>query len=185
MSDRVDRVRGAFHESGHAVISLALGVPVSLVTIVPSGEYAARVEHPQPEAGIAYAPLTRAMEARVGVMKFVLVEAGRIAEEIAFGEADLLGCALDCADAIAAVERTDNAMGTESWQLQGWATRAAETYLREHWHLVTGLALVLLDELTLTGARVGEVVGDVPRFDTTSIERGVQHWAGVMAARAR
>ena len=74
----------AYHEAGHAVVSLAKGVPVELATIKPKGQYAGFVSHGRKprELGLVYSH-RRVRRGRGYSYKFT--EHARLADVNAFG----------------------------------------------------------------------------------------------------
>ena len=74
----------AYHEAGHAVVSLAKGIPVELATIKPKGRYGGFVSHPRRprELGLVYSH-RRVRRGRGYSYKFI--EHAKLADVDAFG----------------------------------------------------------------------------------------------------
>ena len=176
--------RSAYHEAGHAVVALALGLPIKKVTIEPTETLRGSVSLDLADDDAPEESLTPAQRVKLGIVELSWALAGPLAEEIALGEADA-GSRRDYRDADQAVERTDATMGTLPWQWRHWAATRVESYLRQNWDLVERLAVALLMQRTMTGTRVLEIVGGVPPLDTAAVQKGIEYWSGVMAARAK
>ena len=178
--------RTAYHEAGHALIALALQLPIATVTIDPSGDVLGSVILAKPVNDTG-APLDRSLtpedRATVGVWDVAWSIAGLLAEQLAFGSEEGAGCAGDLRKVAIAVERTDDAAGTHEWQWRRQTEECVERYLRTNWGAVTTLALALLAKRTMSGAEVRATVGDVPALDLRNAEGAVRYWSQRMAAR--
>ena len=176
--------RTAYHEAGHVVVAMALGLPVERVTIRPTETLRGSVRLDLPDYDAPGPILTPEQRVTIGIAELAFSLGGPIAEAIAFGAEDT-GSWRDHAEADAAVDRTCDVAGVLSRQWRSWASARVESYLRQNWPLVERLVVALLMKPTLSGARVREITGPVPRLDLTATLNGIKHWSGVMAARVR
>ena len=74
--------RVAVHESGHVLACILMRVPLVSATVEPSGEYAGLVQHHGPRVSAGAAGAADA------VRWAAVLSAGRVAEEMVFGDAD-------------------------------------------------------------------------------------------------
>jgi hypothetical protein len=170
----------AAHEAGHIVLMLALGFPVSSVTIVPVtraggvvtlGQVAPGI--PAPPAGPVQ-PLTDAEAAMVLLAAAVIDVAGGVADELA--NFTPMGCGSDEESVDSIGDVVWERLGVQVGQWRHLVRAAAERYLRENWSAVQRVAAALLSERTLSGARVSALVGALPSPDLRNVAGALEHW---------
>ncbi|MEK7823984.1 MAG: hypothetical protein AAB290_02940 [Candidatus Eisenbacteria bacterium] len=180
-------MRVAIHESGHCAGALAMGERVALVTIVPS---AGMLGHVLPAAlppGVRVAgpavELTALERGRCVAGAAFVSACGEAAEQMIFGDA-LLGhgdrhdVADDAADVLDLLKIEPGV----------WARalhEAAERFVHDAHEQIEVLAVGLVRERTVTGARALEIVGGRPPAPDLRAVHGAIEFFAARRARAR
>lgn len=133
-----DTIDSAYHESGHAVIALALGIPVSSVTI--TSERAAIGRATGNTQLDAVTLMTRPWSRRTGRIQRL---AGFVADEVHIERTPELGESLQRSSADHIIEVCDE-VGVEAMRKLLAETRSL---VAEHWGSIEQLAGALLDSL--------------------------------------
>ena len=146
----------AYHEAGHAVVALSLGVRAHKATIVPDADSDGWVHHASP-LGRLQADIETSDRVRMRIEKRILIAlAGDAAERKAYkrrrfgGHIDL-SQAFDAASHICGSDRQTDAY------LQ-YLSIVAEDLIDLHWEAVERVAKALLARQTLSEAQIREAV---------------------------
>jgi hypothetical protein len=147
----------ANHEAAHAVIGIALGLPVRLATIEPAADRtsAGRVEIRGAAATDKPPVLPPHLQVRISLAQIAWACAGDLA--------DGAGSAGDEEIIEQEAQAIEEATGIRPPLLPIYS--ATSGYLKDHWETVQRLALVLLEERTISGERAREVVGELPALN--------------------
>ena len=150
----------AYHEAGHAVAAIAQGVAVRSITIVPDKQegYAGRVQHEdltrQVNLEADNSPLTR-----LRIEKQIIVFlAGAAAQRKydrrswrSFHSSSDYENAANLADAVSSSPAASEAF-------LRWLAIASDDLIAAHWQEVEEIAKALVEEKTLSGTRVRELI---------------------------
>ena len=167
------RLRGTcFHEAGHAVLAVALGLDVVRVSVVPDERSYGRLEHrgvttDQLDPAGEFGDKPAALLALAEQLAILRLDAGGAAQRLA--GFDPRGSGSDDLSAESAAERAACFLGdyTASWR--GRLRREVERFLEAHWSAVERIAEALNVERELDGHRVRELAGEVSRPDTAAL----------------
>jgi len=163
----------AYHEAGHAFVSIELNCTFDFVTIVPDKETLGRVEGGQLDVRKGY----------VNLNEVLMRLAGARAEEIACGELDHGGAQSDYFDAARYVANIEdiaefaNFTPFESGILEACSDEA-ERILLYSWPCVVGIVEQLLVKETLTDDEVREICESVEMSEAMDKHREL-YWKHV------
>jgi len=166
-----NRVKIAYHEAGHAVAAVVLGLEVEMASIVPEGDILGHVVAPE--------PIDSSLECWIA--RATMLWCGPLAAQRHFGafiddggsddheSIDVFG---DCA-----------AIGAgELGGFKEWTRARAMSVLNANWSAVTAVALALLEHDTLTGDEIRQLVAQVDDYAPVISIRPATTSIGVAAA---
>lgn len=162
------RTRVAYHEAGHAVLMMALGVELESASIIPDERSAGRVEVPR--GGSVFKlddSESPAVElARLDQVEILWAMAGPVAQGIVGFSDTPTGD--DALSIDAAAHRAELLLGnyTASWVNR--LRQETEAYLRRNWSAVERIAAALLQDGEVDGSRLRELAGPLERPDLMS-----------------